>query len=69
MFINSEFTALVTFPGDQTPLVGMFRWDLVALSVVIAVCGAWAGLSCLTRAESVSANSPAGSALPSMSVK
>jgi two-component system, sensor histidine kinase and response regulator len=63
MFINSEFTALVTFPGDQTPLVGMFRWDLVALSVVIAVCGAWAGLSCLTRAESVSANSPAGSAL------
>ena len=63
MLINSEFTALVAFPGNQIPLIGMFRWDLVALSVVIAICGAWAGLSCLTRAESVSATSPAGSAL------
>lgn len=63
MFINNYFTALVEFPGSQLPLMGMFRWDLVALSVAIAICGAWAGLSCLTRAESVSANSPAGSTL------
>lgn len=63
MYINGYFSALVDFPGDQIPLIGMFRWDLVILSLAIAISGAWAGLSCLTRAESVYANSPVGSAL------
>jgi PAS domain S-box-containing protein len=51
MYLNSYFTALVGLPGDQLPLVGEFRFDLVALSVIIAICGAWAGLSGLVQAE------------------
>lgn len=54
MYLNSYFTAFIDFPGDQLPLVGFFRFDLVVLSVVIAICGAWSGLSSLTHAESPS---------------
>jgi len=60
---NSYFTALVELPGTQPPLIGMFSWDLVALSVAVAICGAWAALSCLARALSVHTESPVGSAL------
>lgn len=62
MYINSYFTALVAFPGSQLPYVGMYRVDLVALSLVIAIAGAWAGLACLTRAESILKEHP-GSAM------
>ena len=63
MYLNDYFTAFVDSPANQSPLIGTFRWELVALSLVIAICGAWAGISCLSRAESVHASSPVGSGL------
>lgn len=57
MYINGYFTGLIDFPGDQLPYVGLYDWNLVILSIVIAICGAWAGLSCLTRANSIHSES------------
>lgn len=63
MYINGYFTGLIDFPGDQLPYVGLYDWNLVVLSIVIAICGAWAGLSCLTRANSIHSASALVSAM------
>ena len=51
MYLNSFFTDFVGSVGDQVPMVGYFRADLVVLSVIIAVCGAWAGLTSYSQSE------------------
>lgn len=56
MYITSYFNDLVNLPGDQLPLVGDFRMDLVILSLVIAICGAWSGLTGLLQGEALQRN-------------
>ncbi|WP_425406043.1 response regulator [Hwanghaeella sp.] len=51
MYLNSFFTELVNAPELQVPLIGYFRADLVILSIVIAVCGAWSGLTSYSQSE------------------
>ncbi len=63
MYINSLFTALVEFPGSQLPYIGTYRADLVILSLIIAITGAWAGLACLARAESLENEYPVSARL------
>jgi len=53
MYLNSYFTELVGIPGSELPLVGSFRPELVALSLLIAICGAWSGLASLSQAEAL----------------
>lgn len=47
MYINSFFSALVEYPGGLSPMDGYYRFDLVLLSIVIAISGAWSGLASL----------------------
>ncbi|MEQ8665583.1 MAG: MHYT domain-containing protein [Rhodospirillales bacterium] len=58
MYLTYDFLSFVDLPGGQSLLVGSFRPDLVILSVVVAVCGAWAGLACLNRAEAIAEHRP-----------
>jgi two-component system sensor histidine kinase/response regulator len=63
MYLNFDFLSFVDLPGSQPLLVGTFRSDLVILSVAIAICGAWAGLACLRRAESIVEERPGATRL------
>lgn len=63
MYLDTFFMDIVPLPGDRLPLVGYYRADLLVLSVAIAVCGAWAGMTCLSRAEAVQENRPSGGML------
>ncbi|MFC6857077.1 response regulator [Marivibrio halodurans] len=58
MFLNDTFTQFIEYQGSALPLVGDFRFDLVALSVAIAIVGAWSGLASLSQAESLAAGNP-----------
>jgi two-component system sensor histidine kinase/response regulator len=58
MYLNSFFTDFVASVGDQVPMVGYFRTDLVVLSIIIAICGAWAGLTSYSQSEARSRSEP-----------
>lgn len=63
MYLSFDFLSFVQLPGSQPFLVGSFRLDLVILSVVIAICGAWAGLASLSRAEALATGGTGGGRL------
>lgn len=51
MYLGSLFSEFVASPAGLAPMVGVFRADLVALSIVIAICGAWSGLTAYSQSE------------------
>ncbi|NMM42886.1 response regulator [Rhodospirillaceae bacterium KN72] len=53
MYLSMYFDGFVEIPGDLIPLLGFYSPELVVLSVIIAIGGAWAGLSGLVRSQAV----------------
>ena len=53
MYLSMYFDGFVEIPGDLVPLLGFYSPELVILSVIIAIGGAWAGLSGLVRSQAV----------------
>ena len=53
MYLSMYFDGFVEIPGDLVPLLGFYSPELVTLSLVIAIGGAWAGLSGLVRSQAV----------------